>query len=75
MKRQRRTLGLRQEDVADAVGRSRATVAAWETGRQLPEAEVLPSLAGILQVSIEALLATPAPPSPPAPQPAQGRAS
>ena len=36
-------------------------MAQWETGRNQPEAEVLPKLARLLQVSIEDLLADPTP--------------
>jgi transcriptional regulator with XRE-family HTH domain len=61
MKRQRLALGLSQREVAEAVGRTRATVASWETNRKTPEARVLPDLARLLQVSIEDLLTDPTP--------------
>jgi transcriptional regulator with XRE-family HTH domain len=34
---QRRRIGIRQEDVAEAVGISPQTVSAWETGRSIPK--------------------------------------
>lgn len=41
--------GLRQEDVARALGLTRATVARWERGESAPRAEVLLALAVALR--------------------------
>jgi transcriptional regulator with XRE-family HTH domain len=56
MKLQRQRLGLRQEDVAQALGVDRSTVAGWETGRAYPDARLLPPLARLLQTTTDKLL-------------------
>lgn len=56
MKRQRRRLGLRQEDVARELGVDRSTVASWETGRAYPDPRLLAPLAAFLQTTTDKLL-------------------
>lgn len=59
MKQRRKHLNLRQEDVAEALGVHRSTVASWETGRASPEARLILPLAELLKVSSDDLLADP----------------
>ena len=53
--------GLTQEQLAQKLGVSRATVAMWETLKAWPSSEILPEMARILGVTIEELYDTPAP--------------
>ena len=46
---------LTQEDLAERLGVSRSTVAAWETGRIYPQASRLMDLAKALGVTVEQL--------------------
>jgi transcriptional regulator with XRE-family HTH domain len=59
MKVRRAYLGLRQADVAAALGVDRATVANWETGRRYPDARLIRPLAEVLQTTTDELLAEP----------------
>lgn len=61
MKAQRKALKLSQRAVGLAVGRHHTQVARWENGQQRPDLDVLPALARLLQVSLDDLLADPAP--------------
>jgi transcriptional regulator with XRE-family HTH domain len=61
MKARREELGLRQADVAAALGVDRTTVANWETGRAYPDARHLRPLAEVLETTTDALLAEPEP--------------
>lgn len=47
--------GLTQQQLADALSLERSNVAAWETGRGLPSAALLPRLAELLHCSIDEL--------------------
>jgi transcriptional regulator with XRE-family HTH domain len=61
MKQQRERLGLRQQDVAEALGINRSNVAAWEAGRVYPDVRRIRQLAEVLQISADDLLADPEP--------------
>ena len=52
----RKRLGLTQEDVAAAVFVAPQSVSKWERGETTPDIELLPSLARLLGVSVDALL-------------------
>jgi tellurite methyltransferase len=54
--RLRKERGLTQEKLAEALGVSFQAVSKWETGQTYPDTELLPRLAGLLAVSIDALL-------------------
>ena len=51
----RRRAELTQQQLADALGVERATVAMWETGRNWPSASLLPKMADLLLCSIDDL--------------------
>lgn len=51
----REALGMRQEDLAQALFVQRATVGMWETGTALPRAAQLPAIAKVLRCSIDDL--------------------
>lgn len=52
----RKRRGLTQEDVAEAVFVAPQSVSKWERGETTPDIELLPSLAKLLEVSVDALL-------------------
>ena len=52
----RKRQGMTQEDVAEAVFVSPQSVSKWERGETMPDIEILPALAGLLGVSVDALL-------------------
>lgn len=52
----RKRLGLTQEDVAEAVFVAPQSVSKWERGETTPDIELLPALAKLLRVSVDALL-------------------
>ena len=56
LKELRRERGLTQEDLAEEVGVARRTVSRWETGRSLPDLDLLPRLAELYQVDLRELL-------------------
>jgi|GEM_PF-764321 len=56
LKRLRRKLGLRQDDVARMVGVERTTVANWERGAKQPGLETLVRLSKIFGVSLDELV-------------------
>lgn len=60
IKRRRQELRLTQQDVAEACGVDRSTVANWETGQTYPDARRLKALAKVLDVTVDELLAEPA---------------
>ena len=52
----RRQKGVTQEEVADFVGVSKASVSKWETGQSYPDITVLPVLASFFHITIDELL-------------------
>ena len=56
LKELRRERGLTQEDLAEEVWVARRTVSRWETGRSLPDLDLLPRLADLYQVDLRELL-------------------
>lgn len=58
LKHLRKTKGLTQAQMAEALGTKRATVGAWEEGRAEPRARMLQTLSAYFQVSLDALLLT-----------------
>lgn len=52
----RKEKGLRQEQLAEAMGVSTASVSKWETGQTAPELTVLADLADFFEVSIDSLM-------------------
>lgn len=52
----RKAKGLRQEQLAEAMGVSTASVSKWETGQTAPELTVLADLADFFEVSIDTLI-------------------
>lgn len=55
--RHRLAAGYTQEGMAEALGVTRSALAAWETGRGLPSAGLLPDIAALLLCSIDDLYA------------------
>ena len=55
IRKMRERAGLTQEKVAERMEVKQSTVAAWEAGRYLPEANKLPKLAEVLGCSIDEL--------------------
>ena len=58
IKRARKEKGMSQEELAVRLSVVRQTVSKWESGRSVPDAEMLIRIAGILEVSAERLLGT-----------------
>ncbi|WP_159634709.1 helix-turn-helix domain-containing protein [Erysipelothrix anatis] len=56
LKEARSHMGLRQEDVADAIGVSRQTVSNWENNRSLPDLRSIVEISDIYQISLDDLL-------------------
>jgi transcriptional regulator with XRE-family HTH domain len=59
IKQRRHDLKLTQQDIAEACGVDRSTVANWETGSTYPDARRLKDLARKLGVTVDQLLAEP----------------
>jgi putative transcriptional regulator len=57
--RLRQEAGLRQVDLARAMGVDRSTIAKWESGLSAPKSVVLPRLADALECNIEKLFELP----------------
>lgn len=55
IKTRRRELGITQKELADRLYISDKTVSRWESGNQLPEAQLIPDLAQALETSVNAL--------------------
>ena len=53
----RRKANLSQADVAKKVGVDQSTVCLWETGKTKPRASILPVIAALYGVTVDALLA------------------
>lgn len=60
----RRSAGLTQAELADAVGVPHTNIAFWEFSDKPPRSDFLPKLAQALDVTVEVLLAPTAPPPP-----------
>jgi transcriptional regulator with XRE-family HTH domain len=56
LRNRRRELGIDQKDAAAQIGMSRTTFSSYERDLQRPSAEVLPPLAGFLDITIEDML-------------------
>ena len=56
IKKYRRKKGLTQEEMAKKLHVVRQTVSKWETGKSVPDAEVLIRMAEVLDVSVNELL-------------------
>ena len=54
--RLRREKGLTQEDLANYIGVSKASVSKWETGQSYPDITFLPQLATLFNISIDELM-------------------
>lgn len=54
--RMRKEKGITQDDLANYIGVSKASVSKWETEQSYPDITLLPSLASYLNISIDALL-------------------
>jgi len=52
----RREKGLTQEDIANYIGVSKASVSKWETGQSYPDITFLPQLATLFNISIDELM-------------------
>ena len=57
LKEARRICGLSQEELAEQLDVSRQAVGKWEQGQSYPEVEKLLSLCGVLNTSLDALMA------------------
>ena len=57
LKEARRISGLSQEDLAEQLDVSRQAVGKWEQGQSYPEVEKLLTLCGVLNTSLDALMA------------------
>ena len=57
LKEARRICGLSQEDLAEQLDVSRQAVGKWEQGQSYPEVETLLALCGVLNTSLDALMA------------------
>lgn len=55
IRRQRKALGLSQQELADRIGASRQIITNWETGKSWPLAFWIPILAGALECSADEL--------------------
>ncbi|WP_125703518.1 helix-turn-helix domain-containing protein [Lacticaseibacillus daqingensis] len=54
---QRKARGVTQQQLADFLGVSKASVSKWETGATLPDITLLPLLAGYFNLTLDALMA------------------
>lgn len=52
----RKSKGLTQQEVADALGVSNKTVSSWETGASCPDIGMLPAIAELFGVTCDELL-------------------
>lgn len=54
--RKRKEKGMTQEDLADYIGVSKASVSKWETGQSYPDVTFLPQLAAFFNISVDELI-------------------
>lgn len=54
--RQRRIKGVTQEELADFIGVTKASVSKWETGTTTPDIQILPQIASFFDVTVDRLL-------------------
>jgi transcriptional regulator with XRE-family HTH domain len=59
MKQRKQELHLTQEDIAERCEVARSTVANWFSGASYPDPRRLEALAGVLEITVDALLAKP----------------
>ena len=52
----RREKGMTQEELAEFMGVSKASVSKWETGQSFPDIALLPKLASFFNISIDELM-------------------
>lgn len=52
----RRKMGLTQDELADYIGVTKASVSKWETGQSYPDITLLPQLAAYFDISIDELM-------------------
>ena len=52
----RKEKGITQEDLAEYIGVSKASVSKWETGQSYPDITLLPQLAAFFNISIDELM-------------------
>ena len=56
IKKSREAKGLKQEQIADAIGKSKNVVSNWERGDNKPDADTIPLLCGLLGVDANTLM-------------------
>ena len=56
LKKQRQSLGLTQQEVADHLHVSRQTISNWEVGRNFPDIPMIISISDYYQISLDELL-------------------
>ncbi|MEG0327038.1 MAG: helix-turn-helix domain-containing protein [Erysipelothrix sp.] len=56
LKEARSNIGLRQEDISEAIGVSRQTVSNWENNRSLPDLRSIVEISDVYQISLDDLL-------------------
>ncbi len=54
--RNRKSRGITQEELAEFIGVTKASVSKWETGTTTPDIQILPQLASFFDVSVDELL-------------------
>jgi transcriptional regulator with XRE-family HTH domain len=59
MQQRKQALHLTQADIAERCGVARSTVANWFSGASYPDPRRLEALAGLLDITVDELLATP----------------
>ena len=62
LSRERKQAGLSQEALAERIHVTRQTISNWESGKSLPDIEMLKTLAEVLEVPVERLIYGEAPP-------------
>ena len=52
----RKNRGITQEELAEFIGVTKASVSKWETGTTTPDIQILPQLASFFDISVDELL-------------------